>query len=236
MFFYLNHNIDKNQENMLLYITGQGGETIHMYGLTNDELLAFIRAINGEENFLENMEVEGQQKAIRRNKMAKSMRPEKEIWEQLGFKFSEIEDDDILYDATLPEGWSMQATEHAMWINILDPNGRIRGKMFYKAAFYDRRADMSLNCRYDIYTEHVDKDYSTRIVYFGNPEEKLFVAGQIKRRNSTGEEGLKAYREEQELREIATKWANENYPDWKNVNAYWDLPTKKESKTKKHTK
>jgi hypothetical protein len=50
------------------------------------------------------------------------------------------EADDIFYSGRLPEGWRLVPTEHSMWNNILDERGRVAGKIFYKGAFYDRRA------------------------------------------------------------------------------------------------
>jgi hypothetical protein len=46
--------------------------------------------------------------------------------------------------ATLPEGWRREGSDHAMWSHIVDDQGRKRASIFYKAAFYDRGAHMSL--------------------------------------------------------------------------------------------
>ncbi|MGR6922657.1 hypothetical protein ACU635_51100 [[Actinomadura] parvosata] len=59
----------------------------------------------------------------------------------LGFTLGEpIEGDPLFRKATLPEGWTRQASDHSMWSHIVDELGRRRVAMFYKAAFYDRRA------------------------------------------------------------------------------------------------
>lgn len=63
----------------------------------------------------------------------------------LGFTFGEPYAHDPLFrPATLPEGWRKAGTDHDMHSDILDTLGRRRVSVFYKAAFYDRRADMSL--------------------------------------------------------------------------------------------
>lgn len=200
---------------------------------SNEELQGFItliRAMSGEQNVLENMEREGQQNAIRRVQLARNLQPNKEIWEQLGFKFYDIEGDNVLCNATLPEGWSLEATEHSMWTNILDEQGRIRGQMFYKAAFYDRSAHMSLKQRYNICTDYAEEKVD---VYFGNDEEKLYVAGTITRSlNATREARLRFYEKEDSLRKNAINWAQENYPNYEDVTAYWDLPVKKYTKSR----
>ena len=44
----------------------------------------------------------------------------------------------------LPAGWKKQATDHSMWSKLLDESGAVVASIFYKAAFYDRIAEM--NC------------------------------------------------------------------------------------------
>lgn len=63
--------------------------------------------------------------------------------EALGFVFGEPIDD-LFVSVTFPAGWSKKATDHSMWSDLLDDQGRKRGSIFYKAAFYDRRAFMHL--------------------------------------------------------------------------------------------
>lgn len=64
-------------------------------------------------------------------------------FEDLGIKFGE-EVDDLFVDATLPEGWKKEGTDHSMWSHIVDEKGKEIAAIFYKAAFYDRRAHMQL--------------------------------------------------------------------------------------------
>ena len=52
-----------------------------------------------------------------------------------------IEDvNDLFFKVKLPEGWSLKATEHTMWNELIDDQGKTRAEIFYKAAFYDRDA------------------------------------------------------------------------------------------------
>lgn len=65
---------------------------------------------------------------------------------RLGFTFGEPHKHDPLFrPATLPQGWKKVALDHAMGSAIVDELGRERVSVFYKAAYYDRRADMHLN-------------------------------------------------------------------------------------------
>jgi len=66
-------------------------------------------------------------------------------WLALGFTFGDPDPHDPLFmPATLPPGWKRQATDHSMGSVIVDTLGRERVSIFYKAAFYDRKADMHL--------------------------------------------------------------------------------------------
>lgn len=61
----------------------------------------------------------------------------------MGFTFDEPHKDDPMFrPATLPAGWTRTASDHAMWSYLIDELGRRRVAIFYKAAFYDRRAFM----------------------------------------------------------------------------------------------
>ena len=48
--------------------------------------------------------------------------------------------DPLFTDVILPKGWKVQPTDHSMWSELLDETGATRAVVFYKAAFYDRRA------------------------------------------------------------------------------------------------
>src|SRR6185312_15550050 len=66
-------------------------------------------------------------------------------FEALGFTFGPPDEGDPMFrPATFPEGWSRKGSSHAMWTYIVDELGRERVSVFYKAAFYDRDAFMSL--------------------------------------------------------------------------------------------
>lgn len=62
----------------------------------------------------------------------------------LGIEWGELLPDDPLFRyAKLPPGWSKRPTEHSMWSEIVDEHGVVRADVFYKAAFYDRKAFLS---------------------------------------------------------------------------------------------
>jgi hypothetical protein len=65
-------------------------------------------------------------------------------WEALGFVFGK-DMDDLFVNVDFPVGWSfVPRPDHHLWSEIKDADGRIRARVFYKAAFYDRRAHVRL--------------------------------------------------------------------------------------------
>ncbi len=190
----------------------------------DQELEMFFRAfITGEKDVIEHMEAEAQGRVVQRCMLAKEMKPAKEEWEKLGFSFKEIPDDDVLYMAKLPVGWNLRPTENSYWTEILDENDNVRGQMFYKSSFYDRSAHMFLKTRYKVVSKFIDDTYNQEI-YFGNDNEKLYVAGVVNGNNSDPDDVRKAYWDTvNQYRADAELFADNNYPEWQNVHAYWDL-------------
>ena len=82
---------------------------------------------------------------------------------KLGFQFFD-DVDDLFVDVAMPDGWEVQPTDHSMWSKIVDEKGRERASMFYKAAFYDRSAHISLTRRFSAGYMPED-DYKTKISY-----------------------------------------------------------------------
>lgn len=132
--------------------------------------------------------------------------------EKLGFVFGERQDDLFTF-VTFPEGWQKVATDHSMWSDLVDGQGCKRGQIFYKAAFYDRSANCSLNRRYNYNTDYVGddskkiivKDTSTGAVLWSTPE---YPRGDYKR-------------DDVEMGK-AKAWLTEKFPQWQDVTAYWD--------------
>ena len=51
--------------------------------------------------------------------------------------------DELFVSVSLPAGWAIRTTGHPMWTDLVDDAGNLRATIFYKAAFYDRRASIS---------------------------------------------------------------------------------------------
>ncbi|MFF7198301.1 hypothetical protein ACFZAM_31915 [Streptomyces sp. NPDC008079] len=97
--------------------------------------------LGGSEGLIESQEAVGQHQFVNSDRMPADLRGQRAGFEALGFTFGEPDADDPLFmPATLPEGWTRQKSDHDMWSHILDGDGRRRADVFYKAAFFDRRA------------------------------------------------------------------------------------------------
>lgn len=140
---------------------------------------------------------------------------EKTVLEAAGVKFLGIVDGDPMFQyVDLPSGWKKEAINR-LWSKLVDDKGRERAAIFYKAAFYDRSAHISLTSRYNIL---VDWDRLNKenvcianitdcgdVIYSTEPECDQEGFGTINK-----------------ARSAAAKWLDENYPDWRNPGAYWD--------------
>lgn len=148
----------------------------------------------------------------------------REQLENLGFVFGE-DADDLFVNCVSPEGWSIRATDHSMHSELLDPQGRVRGSIFYKAAFYDRRAHMSLKTRYTAGCSPED-GYRTEIS-FAEREAGKWAGTVIDSANGeivwkTEWEIHPDYQRQNALSSLAVEWMRENYPEYKDPLAYWD--------------
>ncbi len=112
-----------------------------------------MRKSSKEENFnaaalpggIEAQEARGQQELIQSEELPATCRPSWEAAEKLGIKKTgKAAGDPLFVCAELPKGWKKVSTDHSMWSKIIDEKGVERASIFYKAAFYDRDAFMTL--------------------------------------------------------------------------------------------
>jgi hypothetical protein len=132
--------------------------------------------------------------------------------EAFGVKFGD-DHDELFVNVTLPAGWAKRATDHAMYSDLLDDKGRKRASIFYKAAFYDRRADMHVVRRYsvNVYLDGSDKDHYRGAVLDGTTE--IHGLGEVMRDR---------YEEREGQRKQGIAWLTERFPRWEDATAYWD--------------
>lgn len=103
---------------------------LHLLGMMAD----------GPSGYVEGLEADGQRQLVD----ATELMPRNAPWsalEELGFASPTPTDDKLFVRTRLPEGWRKVPSDHPMWSYVEDERGLRRVSIFYKAAYYDRRAD-----------------------------------------------------------------------------------------------
>lgn len=168
--------------------------------------------------------IEAQERAGRDKLVASSTLPIKAngcTWEQIEqagiVRHKPV--DDLFVRVTLPDGWKVVATSHDMNSDLVDNKGRRRGNVFYKAAFYDRSAHITMHRRYHVEAQPINgwetKDWEEdwRAVVSDSDGNVIW--------QTEGTAARADYRAQGVLEDEARAWINEHYPDWQDVNAYW---------------
>ena len=168
---------------------------------------------------IEAQEARGQSQLVNSEQMPTECR-DKEVMESWGVKFGEpTEGDDIFCQATLPEGWKKEPSDHSMWSYVVDENGRKRIAVFYKAAFYDRSAFCRTERRFYTGQNFDDKDKS-RITYDITMDDK--VIHSISQSTTQEKHSREWFSEESELKVKADAWLEENYPNHSDPIKSWE--------------
>jgi hypothetical protein len=118
----------------------------------------FVRAIGGESvgDIIVSQERAGGRTLATNEQVPKSLLHDyrREDLEAAGFVFGE-DIDDLFVAAKLPDGWTKGVDPedpYGRTLYFFDEQGRKRGSIFYKAAFYDRYASATLYSRFWIET------------------------------------------------------------------------------------
>lgn len=101
----------------------------------------------GSTRYIEGMEEAGQRQLLESTVIPTRMLHgcTEQTLLDLGFELGpEVDGDPLFREARLPAGWSRQSGEHTMWSYLVDGSGKRRVAMFYKAAYYDRGAHLSI--------------------------------------------------------------------------------------------
>ena len=206
----------------------------------NPELSALLHLtamMDGTTGHIEASEARGQQHLVNSAQLPAEGTPggpdgyrktNPDDWKAMGVEFGPIVEGDIFRDATLPEGWKVEATDHAMWSKLLDDKGRERASIFYKAAFYDRSAHISLCSRFTlrrVYNESPDWTGQDEVLdggerIFITPEVDAVKLEELNDRSRPYDEKDKAHKAVQSMCE---KWiSDKGCPDYQNPALYWD--------------
>lgn len=207
---------------------------------TPTRVLLGLMGVPGAAEDIERMEADGQKQLVESD----SLPSEIMHWNsdtdgsvyaamaQLGFEWGmPFKEDPLFRPAILPEGWKRAGTSHSMHSDVLDQYGRKRVGVFYKAAFYDRRAHMSFNSclehgmdygefyeengndRLRIRVEAPLKDGTTKVLW----EKIVELPDKEEDRFSDRNRAL-----ERAAKDECTAFLEKNYPNYRSALAYWD--------------
>lgn len=162
----------------------------------------------------------------------KGIRPcikKEEIEKKLGFVFKDISDDKLYYNAMLPSGWSIVDNQHPNYKTLLDQNGLERGVIHYNdhsRDSLDKGGDNKSACiywvpRYSVHCDYLDSNNMMQIIYFGNKNERLYIAGMVSSSETSNYETINYFVNN------AREYGDNNYPWHNDIFAYWDLNIKK---------
>jgi len=186
-------------------------------------VLAEAMVVGGSEMIL-HQEAQGQQSFVGSDTLPTDMGHDDEhtkaVLEAAGVKFlGVVEGDPMFQYVKLPKGWKKMPTDHSMWSKLVDEKGRERAAIFYKAAFYDRRANMRLSTRFS-----ASRDYERQnkegvaVAHVMDCGKVVHTTEPIKLPADT----LEKYEVAEKADQAAAAWLDKNYPDWRNPAAYWD--------------
>lgn len=204
-----------------------------------DAMLYAAEGINPAKA-IEDAERRGQQDVVRNQRLPRShyIAVCKEVdaraqYERMGIKVIG-EYDGLFYNVALPEGWEIRASEYdgPLWSELRDSKGRLRAKFCYKAAPYDRYVNIYFKCRYSVYAKHCapeTADWETwdasdyhgvaldgdKVIY-----ETEHVPAPPKVNGRIQYDASDAIMKR--LRGEVENYMEEHFPQYKDINAYWD--------------
>ena len=152
----------------------------------------------------------------------------REQLEAIGIEFGEPVDD-LFVAVRLPDGWKKIPSDHSMWSNLVDDQGRTRAHIFYKAAFYDRNAHISIvrrftysvvpTCGYDNPNYRAERWHCIVL----DASQTIWTSDSIEPQPDFEDRDATSlwYSKQDTLKKLGKAWLDEKYPDWQNPLAYW---------------
>ena len=134
----------------------------------------------------------------------------------IGFRFG-TNVDALFVECKLPAGWKMVSTDHNMYSDLQDDQGRVRAEVFYKNSSYDRSADMELCPRFTISGDSTGSDKTRLYVRVLDTGKSICEVGDFGRKYTP-----ESHAESIRLHDMAMAWLTGRYPEWRNPMAYWD--------------
>lgn len=144
------------------------------------------------------------------------------LWKAMGVVLGDSVDK-LLRKATLPDGWKIQRTDHHMWKDLVDDQGRTRASIMHKAAFYDEDASVTIVPRFQASYQYADKMGKDSNAVYGvvtDCGKEIFRTRVFRWRPASRLNEYKQVTEEATAQAVA--WLEKKgYSDFKNPLAYW---------------
>jgi deoxyxylulose-5-phosphate synthase len=165
---------------------------------------------------VENQEKRGQSEFVESDTLPAQIRAEDlDLLTSAGVKFlGPVDGDDLFQFVKLPAGWRKEPTDHSMWSHLVDDKGRIRGAIFYKAAFYDRSSNMHMQARYQVSVSYESQD--SRVAYAKDGDRVLYTSPVF----AVDKERL--WVASGDAQDDAMAWLDREFPEWRDPGKYWD--------------
>lgn len=182
------------------------------------EVMAMVMSGGTPGDAIVASEKEGQRQFVNSETLPTEMGPDdRAALEAAGVKFGEVVEGDPLFQyVELPEGWRRSGTGHDMWSDLLDNKGRKRAAIFYKAAFYDRRASLNTVRRFGVQPDYGRMKVNVVVVQVTDGDTVVYTTDPV----PSTEANL--YEVRDLAMALARQWLDEHYPDWGNAPAYWN--------------
>ena len=174
----------------------------------------------GTSKMIEDQEASGQRDFVSSTTLPTEFMSDngKTALEKAGVVFGDVVEGDPLFQyVVLPEGWKKRTTDHSVHSVLVDDKGRNRASIFYKAAFYDRKASISLRRRYT-YTQGYER-LGKESVYVALVKDGDIVIHQTEPIPKPAD---KEWLARESSDKLAIDWLDQHYPDWKDASAYWN--------------
>lgn len=126
------------------------------------------------------------------------------------------------YKVILPKNWYTKPTMANFSKEIYDPQDRLRGYFRSKYLFADEQSLLILKRYYDVIYEQeriIKNNICTINVYFGHDDKERQFIGRIKCEMPFYNSLKNMYTEK------AEKFGDNNIPNWRNIQSYWDEKT-----------
>jgi hypothetical protein len=180
---------------------------------------------------IRNQEKRGQGEFVRGEVLPKDcLRCTRDQFEKMGIVYGGDADDLFVY-VMLPQGWKKEPTDHSMWSKLVDERGRERAAIFYKAAFYDRSAHISLTRRFTYSNQPVagwgskNIDHEPWCCVVTDCGVEIWRSPELEPEPDIDDNRpawMAWYDKKNALAKTGKAWLLEHYPDFENPLAYWD--------------